>query len=63
MTESISGGSRKKQLKSRLHLQWEYARWGNPHTWAGIARTLMLMVAPIGLLRRLKSTIRAISGK
>jgi glycosyltransferase involved in cell wall biosynthesis len=63
MSESISGGSRKKQLNSRLRLQWEYARWGNPHTWAGIARTLVLMVAPIGLLRRVKSTVRAMLGK
>lgn len=62
MSESISGNSRKKQLNSRLRLQREYAEWGNIHTYLGMIRTLILMVAPIGLLRRIKSTIRSVLG-
>lgn len=63
MSESISGGSRKKQLKSRLRLQWEFAEWGNIHTWLGITRTLLLSVAPIGALRQAKSAVRSMLGK
>jgi glycosyltransferase involved in cell wall biosynthesis len=62
MSESISGNSRKRQLSSRLRLQREYADWSNIHTWLGIARTLILMVAPIGLLRRIKAALRSLLG-
>ncbi len=54
MSESISGGSRKKQLRSRLKLQWDYAEPFNIHTWLGMAKTLALMVLPITPLRKLK---------
>ncbi len=63
MTESISGGSRKRQLNSRLRLQWDYADWTSIHTWLGLARTVSLMVMPIGALRRIKSALRGIMGK
>ncbi len=63
MSESISGNSRKKQLNSRLRLQREYADWGNIHTWLGITRTLLLTVAPIGVLRRIKAAVRSAMGK
>ncbi len=55
MRESISGGSRKKQLKSRLALQVKHADWLNPHTYLGMARTLALMFMPISVLRKIKT--------
>lgn len=63
MSESISGNSRKKQLNSRFRLQREYADWSNIHTYAGLLRTIILMVAPIGALRRAKAAVRSITGK
>ena len=58
MHESISGGNRLKQLQSRLRLQREYANWFDIHCYLGICRTLILLYAPTGLLRRIKSTLR-----
>lgn len=58
MHESISGGNRLKQLQSRLRLQREYADWFDLHCYLGICRTLILLYAPTGLLRRIKSTLR-----
>jgi glycosyltransferase involved in cell wall biosynthesis len=58
MHESISGGNRLKQLRSRLRLQREYANWFDPHCYLGICRTLILLYAPTGLLRQIKSTLR-----
>ncbi len=55
MKQSISGQKRAIQLKSRLRLQVNYGDWLNHHTYFGIARTLILMATPIGLLRRLKA--------
>jgi GT2 family glycosyltransferase len=59
MTESISGGQRGTQLKSRLRLQLRYANWLNMHTYAGLARTLLLMVLPVNLIRQLKSALQS----
>ena len=58
MSESISGGSRSKQLKSRLRLQRDNADWLNIHTYLGMARTVALLALPVTPLRRLKRTIR-----
>jgi glycosyltransferase involved in cell wall biosynthesis len=58
MTESISGGKRREQLHSRLRLQWRFAEWLNIHTYFGLARTLALLVLPIGVLRKLKSVLK-----
>ena len=58
MRESISGGSRRKQLKSRLRLQVAHADWLNVHTYLGIGRTLCLMCAPISLLRKAKAAVK-----
>jgi glycosyltransferase involved in cell wall biosynthesis len=57
MSESISGGSRKKQLKSRLRLQRDNADWLNPHSYLGMARTLALLALPITPLRKLKRMV------
>jgi glycosyltransferase involved in cell wall biosynthesis len=57
MSESISGGSRQKQLKSRLRLQRDNADWLNPHSYLGMARTLALLALPITPLRKLKRMI------
>jgi glycosyltransferase involved in cell wall biosynthesis len=54
MSESISGGSRKKQLWSRFRVQRDNADWLNIHTYFGMARTLLLMALPIAPLRRLR---------
>ena len=59
MSASISGGSRQRQLKSRLRLQRDNADWLNPHSYLGMARTLGLLVLPVTPLRKLK---RMISG-
>ena len=59
MSESISGGSRQKQLKSRMRLQRDNADWLNPHSYLGMARTLALLALPVTPLRKLK---RMISG-
>jgi GT2 family glycosyltransferase len=59
MTTSISGGQRRVQLRSRLRLQWHYAEWANFDTYAGLARTLLLMVLPINVIRRLKLALKA----
>jgi len=48
----ISLGKRKKQLKSRLKLQWRN------RAWLGMARTLALLALPYGLVFRLKSVLR-----
>jgi len=48
----ISLGKRKKQLKSRLKLQWRN------RAWLGMARTLTLLALPYGLVFRLKSVLR-----
>jgi glycosyltransferase involved in cell wall biosynthesis len=58
MAESISGGRRREQLKSRLKLQWRFAEWGNIHTYIGLCRTLALLVLPVGLLRTIKSLVK-----
>ena len=58
MDESISGGSRRKQLKSRLRLQRDNADWLNIHSYLGMVRTLALLALPITPLRRLKQAIR-----
>jgi glycosyltransferase involved in cell wall biosynthesis len=58
MKQNISGLRRAVQLKSRLRLQWRFADWGNIHTYLGMGRTLLLMYAPIGLLRRVKTLLR-----
>jgi glycosyltransferase involved in cell wall biosynthesis len=58
MHESISGGNRLKQLRSRLRLQKQYINWLDLHCYLGICRTLILLYAPTGLLRRIKSTLR-----
>ena len=58
MSESISGGSRSKQLKSRLRLQRDNADWLNIHSYLGMARTLALLILPVTPLRRLKRAIR-----
>ena len=58
MSESISGGSRSIQLKSRLRLQRDNADWLNIHTYLGMARTVALLALPVTPLRRLKRTIR-----
>ena len=58
MNESISGGSRRKQLKSRLRLQCDNADWLNIHSYLGMARTLALLGLPVTPLRRLKRAIR-----
>jgi glycosyltransferase involved in cell wall biosynthesis len=58
MHESISGGNRLKQLQSRLRLQRKYANWFDIHCYLGICRTLILLYAPTGLLRRIKGTLR-----
>ena len=58
MSESISGGSRSKQLKSRLRLQRDNADWLNIHSYLGMARTLALLGLPVTPLRRLKRALR-----
>ncbi len=58
MNESISGGSRHKQLKSRLRLQRDNADWLNIHSYLGMARTLALLGLPVTPLRRMKRAIR-----
>lgn len=58
MSESISGGSRRKQLKSRLRLQRDNADWLNIHSYLGLARTLALLALPVTPLRRLNRVIR-----
>ena len=54
MSESISGGSRQKQLKSRLRLQRDNADWSNLNSYLGMARTLALLAIPVSPLRKLK---------
>lgn len=58
MRESISGQRRAEQMKSRLRLQVRYGDWRDIHTYLGICRTLVLMVAPVGVLRRIKTALR-----
>jgi GT2 family glycosyltransferase len=57
LKESLSRDQRRDQLLSRLRLQWRFADWADHHTWAGLARTLTLMVMPITLLRRIKKIL------
>jgi GT2 family glycosyltransferase len=59
MTNSISGGQRRLQLNSRLRLQLHYAAWTNIHTYLGLMRTLLLMVLPVNVIRRIKVALES----
>lgn len=56
----ISLSRRRRQLQSRLRLQWRNRDRTNT-AWFGMLRTLLLMLLPYGLVFRLKSALR--SGK
>ncbi len=58
MSESISGGSRQKQLKSRLRLQRDNADWLNIHSYLGLVRTLALLALPVTPLRKVKRLLK-----
>jgi len=58
MSESISGGSRHKQLRSRLRVQRDNADWFNIHSYLGIARTLALLALPVTPLRKIKRALK-----
>lgn len=53
----ISLGKRKKQLQSRLKLQWRNCEY-SPLALIGLARTLLLLALPYELVFRVKSWLR-----
>ncbi len=54
----ISLSKRRRQLESRLKLQWRNRDRTN-RAWFGMLRTLLLMLLPYGLVFKLKSALRS----
>ena len=61
MSQSISGGSRVKQLQSRLRLQRDNADWLNIHSYLGMARTMALLALPITPMRKIRQLMRGLN--
>jgi glycosyltransferase involved in cell wall biosynthesis len=53
-SNSISQRKRKRQLLSRLQIQWKYRDLGNIHSIAGMIRTMLQLVLPQKFLYRIK---------
>lgn len=52
---SISMRRRARQLQSRLKIQCQFFKFNQPLAWWGVLRTLLLMIFPYRVLRKLKS--------
>jgi glycosyltransferase involved in cell wall biosynthesis len=53
----ISVRRRRRQLRSRLRIQLEFFRPGEPLSYVGVAKTLALMAAPYGAVVRVKNVL------
>jgi glycosyltransferase involved in cell wall biosynthesis len=62
-SNSISQRKRKRQLLSRLQIQWKYRNLGNLHSIAGMIRTMLQIVLPQRLLYRIKLLRANITGQ
>jgi glycosyltransferase involved in cell wall biosynthesis len=53
----ISVRRRRRQLRSRLRIQLEFFRAGEPMSYVGLAKTIALMAAPYGMIVRAKRAL------
>jgi glycosyltransferase involved in cell wall biosynthesis len=60
---SISQRKRKKQLASRLRIQWKYRDLANVHSIAGMLRTMLQIVLPQKLIHQAKMLRRNFPGR
>jgi glycosyltransferase involved in cell wall biosynthesis len=48
---------RRKNLVARLRIQRDYFSWADPHAYLGVARTVLFMCIPFGVLIAIKSRV------
>jgi hypothetical protein len=52
----ISIARHRRQLQSRLHVQWDHADWARWQTWAGLTRTILQLGTPQAVVQWIKRT-------